>query len=92
MLPIKPSKQSQTHHLEQLKTIVSTHQGATQAGLICHLNPVITGWCQYYSTVVSKAAFASMSHHLFGQLLRWAKHRHPNLNSHQIVSRYWLVN
>jgi RNA-directed DNA polymerase len=89
---IKPSKQSQTHHLEQLKTIVSTHQGATQAGLICHLNPVITGWCQYYSTVVSKAAFASMSHHLFGRLLRWAKHRHPNLNSHQIVSRYWLVN
>jgi len=88
---IKPTQQSQTRHLEQLKKIVSTHRAATQAGLISHLNPVITGWCQYYSTVVSKATFAAMSHHLFGHLLRWAKHRHPNLNSRQIVSRYWLV-
>ena len=88
---IKPSKQSQMRHVEQLKQIVSTHKAATQTGLICHLNPVITGWCQYYSTVVSKAVFAAMSSHLFRQLLRWAKHRHPNLNSRQIVSRYWLV-
>ncbi len=29
---------------------------------------------------------------MFGVLLRWAKHRHPNLNSYQIVSRYWRVN
>lgn len=89
---IKPSQQSQKHHLAQLKEIVSTHGSTTQTGLIAHLNPVITGWCQYYSTVVSKAAFAAMDFHLFGQLLRWAKHRHPKHNSHQIVSRYWLVN
>ncbi|WP_250126247.1 group II intron maturase-specific domain-containing protein [Chroococcidiopsis sp. CCMEE 29] len=89
---IKPSQQSQRRHLAQLKKIVSTHRSATQAGLIVHLNPVITGWCQYFATVVSKEAFASMSHHLFGQLLRWAKHRHPKLNTHQIVSRYWWIN
>lgn len=89
---IKPSKQSQKHHLTQLKKVVSSHSAATQAGLICHLNPVIIGWCQYYSTVVSKATFALMSHHLVGQLLRWAKHRHSKLNSRQIVSLYWGVN
>lgn len=89
---IKPSQQSQRRHLAQLKKIVSSHGTATQAGLIAHLNLVITGWCQYYATVVSKAAFASMSYHLFGQLLHWAEHRHPRLNTHQIVSRYWRVN
>lgn len=89
---IKPSQQSQKHHLTQLKKVASTHGSATQAGLIAHLNPVITGWCQYYSTVVSKEAFASMDSYLFGQLLHWAKHRHPKQNSHQIVSRYWRVN
>lgn len=89
---IKPSQQSQRHHLTHLKKIVSSHGAATQAGLIAHLNPVITGWCQYYASVVSKEVFASMSHHLFEQLLRWAKHRHPRLNTHQIVSRYWRVN
>ncbi|HIK17402.1 MAG TPA: hypothetical protein IGS53_19220 [Leptolyngbyaceae cyanobacterium M33_DOE_097] len=71
---------------------MSSHGAATQAGLITHLNPVITGWCQYYASVVSKEVFASMSHYLFEHLLRWAKHRHPRLNTHQIVSRYWRVN
>jgi len=33
-----------------------------------------------------------LSHRLFHRLLRWAKRRHPKLNRHQIVSRYWLVN
>jgi RNA-directed DNA polymerase len=89
---IKPSQQSQRRHLAQLKQVVSSHGAATQAGLIVHLNSVITGWCQYYARVVSKEAFASMDHHLFGQLLRWAKHRHPKLSTHQIVSRYWRVN
>ncbi|MBD1867284.1 hypothetical protein H6F93_02215 [Leptolyngbya sp. FACHB-671] len=71
---------------------MSSHGATTQAGLIAHLNPIITGWCQYYATVVSKEAFASMSYHPSGQLLRWAKHRHPRLNTHQIVSLYWRVN
>ncbi|MBD2056746.1 reverse transcriptase N-terminal domain-containing protein [Oculatella sp. FACHB-28] len=57
---IKPTQQSQRRHLAQLKQFVSSHGAATQAGLIVHLNSVITGWCQYYATVVSKEAFASM--------------------------------
>ncbi|MEO0989274.1 MAG: group II intron maturase-specific domain-containing protein, partial [Cyanobacteria bacterium J06639_14] len=59
--------------------------------LIRRLNPVIIGWCQYYSKVVSKGAFASLSAQLFVQLMRWAKRRHPTLGIRQIVSRYWLV-
>jgi RNA-directed DNA polymerase len=89
---IKPSKASEKHHLKQLTNIVSTHRVATQAQLIYHLSPVITGWCNYYASVVSKQRFSVLSHRLFNRLLRWAKRRHPKLNRHQIVSRYWLVN
>nr|WP_277881868.1 group II intron maturase-specific domain-containing protein [Leptolyngbya sp. FACHB-541] len=46
--------------MAQLKKIVSSHGATTQAGLIAHLNPIITRWCQYYATVVSKEAFASL--------------------------------
>lgn len=89
---IKPSKASQKRHLAKLKEIVDRHKATSQAGLIARLNPVIAGWSRYFSTQVSKATFSAMDAQLFRKLLRWAKRRHPNLNSHRSVSRYWLIN
>ena len=89
---IKPSKSSQKRHSNRLKEIVLRHKAAPQAALIAHLNPIISGWCRYFSSVVSKATFSAMDAQLFHKLFRWAKSRHPNLNSHSRVSRYWLVN
>lgn len=40
----------------------------------------------------NEALNSALSSQLFYQLLSWAKSRHPNLNGHQTVSRYWLVN
>ena len=89
---ISPSKESLKRHWSHLKKLVRVNLGSTQKELIDSLNPVITGWCQYYRNVASYKAFATLSSQLFFELLRWAKHRHPNLNAHQTVSRYWLVN
>lgn len=89
---IKPSKESTQRHWKYLKKIIQSHKGAKQGELIDKLNPVITGWCQYYRTVASSKTFATLSSQLFYQLLSWAKSRHPNLNGHQTVSRYWRVN
>ena len=89
---ITPSAKSVKRHLERLKQIIQVHRGATQAVLIGRLNPIIQGWCQYYRSVASSQTFAKLSYHLFRQLWNWAKHRHHNLNGHQTVSRYWLVN
>jgi RNA-directed DNA polymerase len=88
----RPSKSSEKRHYQALAAIVSTHRAGTQAALIQRLNPVITGWCNYYAAGASKQRFSKMSHRLFNRLWRWAKRRHPNLNRHQIASRYWLVN
>lgn len=89
---IKPSQDSKRRHLARLKEIVASHKAAPQAAIIARLNPVIVGWCRYFSSVVSKATFAAMDAQLFWHLLRWAKSRHPNLNTHDSVSRYWRVN
>lgn len=89
---IKPSKESKKRHLARLKEIVTRHKAAPQAAIIAHLNPVIVGWCRYFSSVVSKATFAAMDAQLFWYLLHWAKSRHPNFNTHNSVSRYWQVN
>ena len=41
-------------HRQRLVQLVRSHRAAPQAALIAHLNPVIRGWCRYYSTQVSK--------------------------------------
>ncbi|MEB3826489.1 group II intron maturase-specific domain-containing protein, partial [Phormidium sp. CCY1219] len=47
-------------HYRKLKGIVDSHSTVPQEGLIRRLNPVIRGWSNYYSTVVSKEAFSQM--------------------------------
>ncbi len=89
---ITPSKDSIQRHGRYLKQIIRAHKGAKQSELIGRLNPIISGWCQYFRNSASSKAFAKLSAQLFHQLWSWAKHRHDNLNAHQIASRYWLVN
>ncbi len=67
----KPSKKAIQTHYHKLKEIVDSHIAAPQEALIRHLNPVIRGWSNYYSTVVSKEAFSRMDSLLFRKLLQW---------------------
>ena len=89
---ITPTAEGVKRHVERLKQTIHRHRGATQQILIDRLNPIIQGWSQYYRSVSSYKTFAKVSSILFWQLMSWAKHRHPELNRHQMVSRYWLVN
>ncbi|MDZ8264303.1 group II intron maturase-specific domain-containing protein [Nostoc sp. ChiQUE01b] len=60
-----------------------------QSDLIAHLNPVIRGWTNYYSGVVSKRIFNQADTTLFSQLKAWAEHRHPNKSSRWSCQKYW---
>lgn len=88
---IKPSEKKQKLHLESLKQVIKTHKSAPQEALIKRLNPVITGWANYYSTVVSKKIFGKLNHLIYRQLGAWTNFRHPNKSAHWITNRYWLV-
>ncbi|MBD2070219.1 reverse transcriptase N-terminal domain-containing protein [Leptolyngbya sp. FACHB-671] len=88
---IKPSKAAQIRHGQRLKEIIRARRPATQAQLIAHLNPVIRGWSNYYSTVCSKAVFSAMDCQLYHKLRAWSYRRHPHKSRHWIAYKYWRL-
>ncbi|WP_324633298.1 group II intron maturase-specific domain-containing protein, partial [Phormidium sp. CCY1219] len=72
-----------------MKEIVDSHSAAPQEGLIRHLNPVIRGWSNYYSTVVSKEIFSQMDNLLYWKLTKWGNRRHSNKSKKWVAKRYW---
>ncbi len=70
---------------------MEVHKASTQLQLINELNPVITGWSNYYSTVVSKDIFSKIGNWLYQQLRNWAEHRHPLKSQYWISNKYWLI-
>src|SRR5712691_5007648 len=54
---LKPRREAIKRHYAQLCSIIEQNQAARQETLIGLLNPVIRGWSNSYSAVVSKAVF-----------------------------------
>jgi RNA-directed DNA polymerase len=86
---IKPSRKAIKSQYQKLKQIVDTHISAPQEGLIRHLNPVIRGGSNYYSTVVSKETYTQLDNLLYWRLFRWGKRRHPNKTGNWVARKYW---
>jgi RNA-directed DNA polymerase len=88
---IKPSKESLNKHREKIKKIINVHKASTQLTLINELNPVITGWSNYFSTVVSSEAYSMLDNWMYQRLKNWAVHRHPLKSQYWISNKYWLI-
>jgi len=86
---ITPSKEKQKTHYEQVAKTIYAHRTATQKALIGKLTPIIRGWANYYSTVVSNGAYEEQDHLMFQKLKAWAKRRHPQKSIRWIIKRYW---
>ena len=86
---ITPSKKSVKNHYEKIYTTIKRNLPTPQLGLISKLNPIIKGWCNYYSSVVSKEIFSNISKQVYQRLYRWAKRRHPNKSGKWITKKYW---
>ncbi len=69
---IKPSTQAIKAHHDAIKQVVVNHRNASQAALISRLNPIIRGWCNYFSTVCSKETFSSEDNYVWAVLRAWA--------------------
>jgi len=72
---ITPSKPKVKAHLVKIAEVIDTHKTAPQAALISMLNPIIRGWSNYYSTVISKETFAKMDFLTYEKLRAWARKR-----------------
>lgn len=86
---IKPSKKAIKRHYEKLANTVRNNRTVRQENLIKALNPIIKGWCNYHSSVVSCEAFSKLDHLVYGVLRRWCNRRHPKKSKHWIKDRYF---
>lgn len=86
---ITPSKEKQKIHYDRVDSIIKDHKSASQMALINQLNPVIIGWSNYYSTVVSKVAYSDLDNLMYPKLKSWAQRRHPNKSGKWVSNKYW---
>ena len=89
---ITPSPKKVKIHYEKIVSTINAHKGAPQVALIRNLNPIIKGWANYYSTVVSKGTYSHLDMLVFKKLKSWAKRRHPNKSGKWISRKYWQIN
>lgn len=86
---ITPSKESQKRHYRKVAEVIDNSRGLDQATLIKKLNPIIRGWCNYFSTVVSQKIFERLWHLVVWKLLKWGRHRHRNKGRGWIRLKYF---
>ena len=86
---IRPSHEAVKRHWATLSALLSQQKAAKQANLIGLLNPIIAGWANYYSAVVSTKTFHLLDHRLYEKLRRWAFFRHPRKGRRWALQRYW---
>ena len=88
---ITPSPEAVKRHWAQLSEIISRNKAARQVNLIGLLTPVIAGWANYYSAVVSAKTFHLLDHRLYEKLRRWVFFRHPRKGRRWAIRRYWDI-
>ena len=69
--------------------IVKGHKMCKQESLIRMLNPVITGWGNYYRYGASTDAFHGCDNHIYNLTKKWALRRHPKKRKSWVADKYW---
>ncbi|MET0099877.1 reverse transcriptase domain-containing protein, partial [Limnospira platensis] len=72
---IKPSNKAVKAHTEVIKGVIKQHKTTPQSALISKLNPIIRGWSNYYSAVVSSETFNKLDHIIWQMLRAWTVSR-----------------
>jgi RNA-directed DNA polymerase len=86
---IKPSTKSIKTHYRKLAEICDSHKTASAKALISKLNPMIRGWANYFSAVVSKEIFKKIDMLLWKRLWRWTSRRHPDKSATWVKEKYF---
>ena len=88
-LLVKPSKKSQQKVKDKIRDVIKNNKNAAQDNLIRMLNPIITGWSNYFRGTAAKETFGKIHNMTFLLLWKWARRRHPNKGRRWIKNRYW---
>ena len=88
-LLIKPSKANIKRFLEEIRRLIKASVALPTDKMIYLLNPKITGWVNYYRSVVSSRTFSMIDEDIFQALTRWGIKRHSNKGKWWIVNKYY---
>ncbi|BAI92857.1 reverse transcriptase homolog [Limnospira platensis NIES-39] len=84
---IKPSQKA-VAHTEVIKGVIKQFKTAPQSTLINKLNPIIMGWSNYYSGVVSTETFTKLDKTIWQMLRAWTVSRCGKA-SHEKLRNYF---
>lgn len=97
---ITPTKQSCSKHQSNIKAAIKKHKHSSQIDLINELNPIIRGWCNYFSFSDSKTTrdFSKQDNLVFQKLRALGVHRFKKKGLvgfyqeyfHKIGKRNWV--
>ncbi len=87
----KPSKTAQKRFLAKVRTTIKSNKACKQESLIRLLNPMITGWGNYYKHGATRDAFHWADNQVYKTLWQWAKRRHSKKGKRWIADKYWHV-
>ncbi|WP_438456526.1 reverse transcriptase domain-containing protein [Wolbachia endosymbiont of Kerria lacca] len=88
-LLIKPSRKSISQHLLSIKHKLKELRAAPQEAVIKELNPIIRGWSQYYTSVVSSKVFNLLDYSMHNKLWKWAVYRHHDKRRCWVKRKYF---
>lgn len=88
-LLIKPSPASLKKVSKKIIGLVKQNQATPSVNLINLLNPIITGWSNYYRHVVSKRIFCKLDTVVWNAIWQWSKRRHSNKPKQWIAKKYF---
>jgi RNA-directed DNA polymerase len=84
----KPQKEKVLDKLREIKDWLKCHPSDTPEVVIRHLNPILTGWANYYRHGVSKQIFAYVDDQIWKTIWKWCLRRHRNKHK----SKTWVAN
>lgn len=86
---IKPSNEAVKRFKDRLRAEWLRLRGTSIQAVLSRLNPILTGWANYYRSACSKRTFQSIDNWLFQRQVRYAKHTHPHKGWQWMSERYW---
>lgn len=86
----KPSKEKVKGLLRRIKDIFKSNMSSKQRDVIKIVNPILSGWCNYYKHVVSKETFSYIDSRIWEMCWRWSVRRHHNKGKKWIKNRYFI--
>jgi RNA-directed DNA polymerase len=85
----EPTKDAIKKHWRAISDTIWRMKSATPEQLIEKIQPMITGWANYYKATHSNEAFSKLDYLLYLRLSQWAYRRHPSKGKKWVVDKYF---